>query len=147
MDVNIVNSQIYHNIKIGTKSIDFKDAQGNIQDEETWKQFIIYSFLNLYKIKHNNTDIEKVCEKLLNGDKNIDYITYKEFNNLLYNALVGMNFMIDDITIEQYKALEDFLLKNQNIIGNCYKTEESKENCKQKMNTLNKYLKCDNIKS
>jgi len=123
LDVDIVNSQIYHNIKIGTKSIDFKDVNNNLLDESTWKQFIIYSFLKLYNIKHNNLD--SLCEKLLKGD-NVDYITYKEFNNLLYNALVGMNFMIDDITIEQYKALEDFLLHNSNIIGKCYATKDVK---------------------
>ena len=146
MDIDIVNSQIYHNIKIGTKSIDFKDLKGNIQDESTWKQFIIYSFLNLYKIRPNNKNVEEMCQKLLNGDNDIDYITYKEFNNLLYNALVGMNFMLDDITLEQYKALEDFLNNNDNVIGKCYMTE-SKENCKEKLKTLNKNLKCDNIKS
>ena len=125
MDVDIVNSQIYHNIKIGTKSIDFKDIDGNIQDESILKQFIIYSFLKLYKIKTKNDNLDLLCEELLKGE-NVEYITYKEFNNLLYNALVGMNFMIDDITIEQYKALEDFLLHNQNIIGKCYATKDVK---------------------
>lgn len=137
MDVNIVNNQIYHNLQIGSNSIDFKNLKLDTNDENIWKQYIIYSFLNLYHIKPDKYDLNK----LLNGE-NIDYITYKEFNNLLYNALVGMNFMIDDITEVQYKALEDFLIHNQNIIGKCYKTND----CKSKVNVLNKNIKCDNIK-
>ena len=143
MDVNIVNEQIYHNIKIGTKSIDFKDVKIDIKDENTWKQIIIFSFLNLYQIESDKYNIKQILEKLLNGDKNIDYITYKEFNNLLYNALVGMNFMLDDITNVQYKALEDFLMHNPNIIGSCYKTD----GCKEKVKVLNKKPNYDNIKS
>lgn len=143
MDVDIVNNQIYHNLKIGTKSIDFKDSKLK-DDEVLWKQFIIYSFLNLYQIKSDKYNIKQICEKLLNGNSDIDYITYKEFNNLLYNALVGMNFMIDDITDSQYKALEDFLIHNQNIIGKCYITDNQK--CKPKVNVLNKNTKHDNIK-
>ena len=42
----------------------------------------------------------------------------------------------------QYKALEDFLIHNQNIIGKCYKTND----CKSKVNVLNKNIKCDNSK-
>ncbi len=46
--------------------------------------------------------------------------------------------MLDNITEIQYKALEDFLNKNQNIIGKCYATNKPK--------VLNKNIKCDNIK-
>ena len=141
MDINIVNNQIYHNIKIGSKSIDFNDFKTENSNIEEWKQFIIYSFLDLYQINNDKYSLKKLCEKLLSGD-NIDYITYKEFNNILYNAYVGMNFMLDNITEPQYKALEDFLMKNKNIICKCYATKELEINSKldsnSKVNVLNK---------
>lgn len=147
MDINIVNNQIYHNLKIGTKSIDFNDVKLKNNDINTWKQFIIYSFLHLYQIKSDKYDTNEIFKKLVNGD-NVNNISYKEFNNLLYNALVGMNFMIDDITPLQYKALEDFLKSNENVIGKCYATRkfEFDKDCKEKVNVLNKNTKCDNIK-
>ncbi len=143
MNINIVNDQIYHNIKIGSKSIDFSDINVENNNIDLWKQIIIYSFLNLYQIKYKNIDTKETFKKLLNGE-DINYITYKEFNNLLYNAFVGMNFMLDDINETQFKALEDFLNKNQNIIGNCFATKKIEIDSNPKV--LNKNLKYDNIK-
>ena len=136
MDINVVNNQIYHNLKVGSKSIDFNDVKIKNNDEETWKQFIIYSFLNLYQIKSDKYNYKEIFDNFINGG-DVNSISYKEFNNLLYNTLVGMNFMVDDITVEQYKALEDFLKQNQNIIGKCYATkrfELDNTNCKSKVN-------------
>ena len=138
MDINVVNKQIYHNIDIETKSINFSNYKSDINDDLLWKQFIIYSFLSLYKIS------DRECiDNLLKGKLN--YITYDEFNNLIHNSNVEMNFMIDDISESQYRALNDFLFNNKNIIGKCYSTDI--KNCKQKINILNKKIKYDNIKS
>ena len=131
MNVNLVDKQKYHNIEIETKSISFK-FKNSINDDKLWKQFIIYSFLSLYKINTN----KEYLNKLLNGE--LKYITYQEFNKLIHNALVEMNFMLDDISESQYRALNDFLFNNKNIIGKCYTT--SKPKCKQKLNSLNKKL-------
>ena len=129
MNINVVDKQIYHNIDIETKSINFSNFKIDINNDKLWEQFIIYSILSLYKFNIND---------------DLKYITYEDFNKLIHNSLIEINFMIDDINESQYRALNNILFNNKNIIGKCY---SSKDKCKPKVHLLNKTIKYDNIKS